>query len=244
MQKKLDTGKASVLVLTSATKSFTAGLLLLASVSRCSPVAESILKTSRFASERPSNTHLSNPGQQANDQSADATLEAPDKTLTFEYISLVVDAAASTIRELIEEIPTDEDTSSSGPTHCLNSLSSSRRTYELTLNDDLLDQFRENGHVSFEIPLPGVGKAIQKITARFHVIQSEFELIEADASFNTALALQAGDANAQAELRLLKSGASDFDSASTLSRLVKVELAIEATPLGPLAPVTMSDSAK
>ena len=83
-----------------------------------------------------------------------------------------------------------------------------------------------------EVALPALGSAwkLVRVIARFHVIQSELELIEADEAFETNATLQRrGD---QLLISLAIQGdLSRTETHSTLSRLVRVELSLESHPI-------------
>ena len=213
------------------------GLILISALTSCSPVAESILKTSRFASARPSSP--GNPAQEVVAPLAPAEIASQWRS-DFNYIIELVDASGRiqmddepetesgtrlALQPSVSGQPAATPTSESETT--TGSDSSATQTIDITLTDEQLDQFREEGTVEVSVPSAGHNWELEKVRARFHVIQSELELIEDDEEFSTSASLRNQDQQLTVRLTV-KGSLEDVKVHSTLSRLVRVELELES----------------
>jgi hypothetical protein len=212
------------------------GLILISALTACSPIAESILKTSRFASARP-NTPIG-PTQAVLDPRSPLE-EGGEWRTDFSYLSELVDASewASYVNEAdsalnLRSVPhsasglgSDDVATASESRAALNH--SATQTIEIALNEEQLDEFREEGSVEINLPSVGESWQLEKVRARFHVIQSELELIEGDEDFSTSASIRTHDQNLTIRVSV-KGSIEDPNVHSTLSRLVRLELELES----------------
>jgi len=109
-------------------------------------------------------------------------------------------------------------------------------TESIELTEEQLEALQGTGRVELVLPELPVGMSPSKITGVFHVIQNdEFELLEEDDEFSTELDLFKNDQGYQGTLRTIQDPAQDQKTASTLSRLVRVDIEVEAALQGPIA---------
>ena len=204
----------------------------------CAPVAQSILKGARLAAPAPHSEEITNQGAGQQDTTAESAgsgstpvIKDLQKPLAISYITEVVDALEGS-DALARVAPISAP--STTPSTLTETLDESGKRLTVSLSENEVSQLQESGAVEFLIsPLP-TGTSIAKITGRFHVIQQEQELIEEDEGFETELSVYLQETGLKGSLRTRESPLTHFETASTLSRLIRVELLIELDTLGPI----------
>jgi hypothetical protein len=197
----------------------------------CAPVAQSILKGARLAAPAPQQEEVAS--QAAGPRENSAGTETPSPIAKEIQSPLVIPY----FTEIVDALETSDWVTRIGPSP---SPDGTGDTLTVSLSEIELSQFQETGSIEFQISALPTGTAIANITGRFHVIQQELELIEEDEGFETELSVFALEGGMKGVLRTQEPIATHFETASTLSRLVWIDLVFELQTLGPLLSTALS----